>query len=218
MMQGGIAGGQDGRRARQKSSLFALLPFCLPAFLPFFVAALPLIFDGCTRTHAKAIPESPPLDMPVSPPREVAPSDAETPQPVPLPEEPARNPPARLRPPPAREQPRAEPKPPEPPKPEPAPAEPPKPEEPPKPPTLLQTTPANTEVDLERGIRTTLVRAQTDLNRVDAARLNADARTQYDTAKSFIRQAEAAVRAKNLVFAKTVADKAAVLAAQLAPK
>lgn len=174
--------------------------------------------SACTRAHAKTMPESPPLDMPVSPPREVAPSDAETPQPVPLPEEPARNAPARLRPPPVREQPRAEPKPPESPKPEPPPVEPPKPEEPPKPPTLLQTTPANTEVDLERGIRTTLIRAQTDLNRVDAARLNADARTQYDTAKSFIRQAEAAVRAKNLVFAKTVADKAAVLAAQLAPK
>jgi outer membrane biosynthesis protein TonB len=211
MKQGSKAARQQGKKAKQKRCLAALLPCCL--------AVLPLISTGCTRTHAKTMPESPPLDMPVSPPREVAPSDAETPPPVPLPEEPARNPPERLRPPPVREQPRAaEPKPPEPPKPEPAPVEPPKPEEPPKPPTLLQTTPANTEVDLERGIRTTLVRAQADLNRVDAGRLNADARTQYDTAKSFIRQAEAAVRAKNLVFAKTVADKAAVLAAQLAPK
>ena len=210
MLQGRIAGWKDGRRARQKNCLSALLPFCL--------AALPLISTGCTRAHAKMTPESPPLDMPVSPPREVAPSDAETPQPVPLPEEPARNPPSRLRPPPAREQPKVEPKPPEPPKPEPAPVEPPKPEEPPKPPTLLQTTPATAEGEVERGIRATLTRATTDLNRVDAARLNADARTQYDTAKSFIRQADAAVRAKNLVFAKNLADKAAVLAAQLAPK
>jgi outer membrane biosynthesis protein TonB len=191
---------------------------CLPTLLPFFVAALPLISTGCTRAHAKMAPESPPLDMPVSPPREVAPNDTETPQPVPLPEEPARNPPARLRPPPAREQPRTEPKPPEPPKPEPPPVEPPKPEEPPKPPTLLQTTPATAEGEVERGIRAALTRATSDLNRVDAARLTADARTQYDTAKSFIRQADAAVRAKNLVFAKNLADKAAVLAAQLAPK
>jgi outer membrane biosynthesis protein TonB len=175
--------------------------------------------SACTRAHAKTMPESPPLDMPVSPPREVAPSDAETPQPLPLPEEPARNAPARLRPPPVREQPRVEPaKPAEPPKPEPAPVEPPKPEEPPKPPTLLQTTLATAEGEVERAIRATLTRATSDLNRVDAARLNADARTQYDTAKSFIRQADAAVRAKNLVFAKSVADKAAVLAAQLAPK
>ena len=217
MMQGGIAGWKDGRRARQKSCRSAFLPFCLPAFLPFFVAALPLISTGCTRAHAKMAPESPPLDMPVSPPREVAPNDTETPQPVPLPEEPARNSPARLRPPPAREQPRAEPKPSEQ-KPEPAAVEPPKPEEPPKPPTLLQTTPATAEGEVERGIRATLTRATSDLNRVDAARLNVDARTQYDTAKSFIRQADAAVRAKNLVFAKNLADKAAVLAAQLAPK
>jgi outer membrane biosynthesis protein TonB len=218
MKQRSKAATQQGRKASQRRGPSALLPFCLPTVLPFFVAALPLISTGCTRAHAKMAPESPPLDMPVSPPREVAPNDTETPQPVPLPEEPARNPPARLRPPPAREQPRTEPKPPEPPKPEPPPVEPPKPEEPPKPPTLLQTTPATAEGEVERGIRAALTRATSDLNRVDAARLTADARTQYDTAKSFIRQADAAVRAKNLVFAKNLADKAAVLAAQLAPK
>jgi hypothetical protein len=156
--------------------------------------------------------------MPVSPPREVAANDTEAPPPMPLPEEPARNPPARLRPPPAREQPKAEPKTPEPPKQEPPATEPPKAEEAPKPPTLLQTTPATAEGEVERGIRATLTRAASDLNRVDAARLNADARQQYDTARSFIRQADAAVRTKNLVFAKNLADKAAVLAAQLAPK
>ena len=53
------------------------------------------------------------------------------------------------------------------------------------------------------------------LNRIDYRVLNADAKTQYDTAKRFIRQADEAMRAKNLVFAKTVADKAVVLAAQL---
>ena len=91
-------------------------------------------------------------------------------------------------------------------------------QEPAKPPALLQTTPPNTEGDLERGVRATLTRAQTDLNRIDAARLTADARVQYETAKSLIRQAEQAVRAKNLLFAKSVADKAAALAVQLAPK
>jgi protein-disulfide isomerase-like protein with CxxC motif len=45
--------------------------------------------------------------------------------------------------------------------------------------------------------------------------LNADAKIQYDTAKRFIRQADDALRAKNLVFAKEVAAKAAALAAQL---
>ncbi len=58
-------------------------------------------------------------------------------------------------------------------------------------------------------------RATADLNRIDYRVLNADARTQYDTAKRFIQQAEDAIRLRNLPFAKTVADKAAVLATQL---
>jgi hypothetical protein len=208
MTQCSTAGRQAGRKAR----------VCLSACLPFCLAALPLIAAGCHRAHAKTLPESPPLEVPAAPPREVEPIEVETPQPVPLPQEPARTAAPRLRPPVREQAPRAEPPKTEPPKAEPPPVEAPKPEEPAKPPTLLQTTPPNTEGDLERGIRNTLTRAQTDLNRVDAARLNADARVQYETAKSFIRQAEAAVRAKNLLFAKSVADKAAVLAAQLAPK
>jgi len=65
-------------------------------------------------------------------------------------------------------------------------------------------------------VRTAIGKATADLSRVDYRALNADARTQYDTAKRFIRQAEDAIHAKNLVFAKSVADKAVVLAAQLA--
>jgi hypothetical protein len=186
-----------------------LLPYCL--------AAVSLTSAACHRAHAKTLPENPPLDVPGVPPREVEPIEVETPQPVPLPEEPARTPTPRLRPT-TRETPRPEQPRTETPKPEQPPVEAPKPEEPAKPPALLQTTPPNTEVDLERGIRATLTRAQTDLNRVDAGRLTADARVQYDTAKSFIRQADQAIRAKNLLFAKSVAEKAAVLAAQLAPK
>jgi outer membrane biosynthesis protein TonB len=229
MMQGRKAERQEGRKAKPECSKagrqgrkagVCLSAFLLSfsAFLPYCLAALPLLAVGCHRAHAKTTPENPPLDMPAAPPREVEPIEVETPQPVPLPQEPARTAPPRPRPPiqqAARpEQPKTEP-----PKTEPPPAaEPPKPEEPAKPPTLLQTTPPNTEGDLERGIRATLLRAATDLNRVDAARLTADARVQYETAKSFIRQADQAVRAKNLLFAKSVADKAAVLAAQLAPK
>ena len=89
-------------------------------------------------------------------------------------------------------------------------------EEAPRPPTTLQTTPPTAEGEVERGIRASLVHATADLNRIDYRALNNDARTQYDTAKRFVDQAESAMRAKNLVFAKTVADKAAALAAQLA--
>ena len=181
-----------------------------------------LVASGCVRTAAKTTPDAPPLDMPAPPPREVEPSEPEAPQPVPLVSEPARNAPPRARP--APREPAAPrtadaPKPAEPPKVEPPVVEAPKPpEEPARPPSTLQTTPATLEGDVERGIRASLTRANADLNRIDYRMLNADAKTQYDTAKRFIRQADDAIRTKNLVFAKNLADKAAALAAQLGGK
>jgi hypothetical protein len=176
---------------------------------------------GCVHTAAKATPDAPPLDMPAPPAREVQPTETETPQPVPLVAEPARNAPPRARTTPREAPPRAaEPPKPELPKIEP-PAEAPKPviEEAPRPPsTTLQTAPANTEGEMERGIRASLQKANIDLSRIDYRVLNADAKTQYDTAKRFIRQADDAMRAKNLVFAKNLAEKAAALAAQLGGK
>jgi protein TonB len=202
---------QERNKGRTLSScLSALLPFCLAG----------LLVSSCTRAQAKITPDAP-LDVPPPPPRDVEPIESEPPPVVPLAQEPARNTPARPRPAPPREQPRQEPARVEPPKPEAPttpPAEPPKPaEEPPKTPaTTLQTTPPTAEGEMERGVRAAIIKASADLNRVDYRALNNDARTQYDTAKRFIRQADEAIRAKNLVFAKSVADKAVVLAAQLA--
>jgi outer membrane biosynthesis protein TonB len=191
-----------------KAIVSAMLPLCF---------AGGLLLPACTRAQAKVTPDGP-LEVPAPPPRDVEPMESEPPPVIPLAQEPARNTPARPRPTtPVREQPRVEP-----PKPEPPPTppvEPPKPaEEPLRPPpgATLQTTPPTAEGDMERGIRAAIVKATTDLNRVDYRALNADARNQYDTAKRFITQAEQAIRAKNLVFAKSVVDKAVVLAAQLA--
>ena len=178
--------------------------------------------SGCLRAQARTTPTPkapPPLDMPAPPPRLIEPSDASAPQTVPLVEEPARNTPPRSRQA-VPAQPKAELA-----KPDPRKVEPPvealKPaDESPKvqPPTTLQTTPAGTEAQVERRIRGLLSHATNDLNRIDYRALNADARTQYDTAKRFVSQAEEALRAKNLMFASNLADKAAVLAAQLAGK
>ena len=185
------------------------------------LALLAPLVTGCMHAQAKTTPDAP-LDMPAPPPREAEPNDAEAPAPVPLVAEPARNNAARPRPAAPRELPRTETPKPEPPKPEPPksdppPVEAPKPaEDPAKPPTTLQTTPATAEGVVERGIRASLARASADLNRIDYRVLNVDARTQYDTAKRFISQADGAIRSKNLVFAKNLADKAAALAAQLA--
>jgi len=184
------------------------------------VAVAAAFASGCARAQAaRTTPDGPPLDMPTPPPRDVETTSIEappppTPTPPPAPQEPPRAAtPARPRPGPAREPARPEPPKVEPPEPAktPAPAS-----EEPKPSSTLQTKPAGEESDVEKTIRTTLKNATSDLARVNYRTLNADARTQYDSAKGFIRQAEEALRQKNLVFAKTVADKAAVIAAQLA--
>ena len=71
------------------------------------VVLLAPLLSGCTHAQAKTTPDAP-LDMPAPPPREAEPSDAETPQPVPLVAEPARNTAARPRPAAPREPPKAE--------------------------------------------------------------------------------------------------------------
>jgi hypothetical protein len=79
--------------------------------------------------------------------------------------------------------------------------------------TTLQTT-ANVDEE-ERKIRALLARAASDLGQVDVRTLTADRKSQYDTAKRFAEQAEEALKSKNVVFAKQLADKAATLAALL---
>jgi hypothetical protein len=179
-----------------------------------------LLLSGCTRARANVAPDQPALMMPEPPPRDVQPMDAEVPAPMPLPGEPEHQTPSR-----ARAPQRTEPAKPEAPKPEApktdVPVEAPKPaEETPRPPTppatTLQTTPAAAEGEVERSIRATVSRALGDLSRIDYQRLNTDARNQYDTAKGWALKAQDAMRGKNLLFAKTLADKAADLAAQLA--
>lgn len=171
---------------------------------------------GCAHAHAKAPADTPPLAVPAPPPRLVEPEGGGAPAPLPLPEEPARHAPPAGAAAPGRREP-ARPEKSEPPKPD-SPAAAPKPEEPPNPSTTLQTTPTGAEGRLEGAIRGVLTRASGDLSHIDYRVLNADARQQYDTAKRFITQAEAALRARNLVFARNLADKAAALAAQLAGK
>jgi hypothetical protein len=167
---------------------------------------------GCRRPQARTVPEMPALDVPPPPAREPELVDVQMPQPISLVEAPARIVPERPR---ATAPPRETTKG-EPPKAEPlvGPAKP--VEEPRHAGTLLQATPAGREDELERKIRTFLATATADLNRVDPRRLDSDLQLQYDIAKGFVRQAEDALRAKNLLFAETNATKAAALAAQLA--
>jgi hypothetical protein len=153
-----------------------------------------------------------PLDMPEPPPRVVEVHEPEAPPPISLPEEPVRNTPTRPRPTPAADNPR----PPQPTPPE-TPADAAKPEElTPRPAPTLQTTPTQREEELERRIKGMLGQAMADLNRINYQNLSADGRSQYDLAKRFVSQADDALKAKNLAFASTVAEKAVTLAMQLA--
>jgi hypothetical protein len=181
------------------------------------VALLAFGSIGCARrAHANTVPQQPDtaLDVPAPPDRDIKPAEVEAP-PSPQPPEPAPESP-RAQPPRPRPAPREQPRPAEP-KPEPptGPAKPAEEAPKPPPPNTLQTTPATAEGELERGVRATITRASNELNRIDYRVLNADAKLQYDSAKRFIRQADEAVKAKNLVFAKTLADKAATIADQL---
>ncbi len=174
-------------------------------------------WSACARAQARTTPEMPAMQVPAPPPRIVEPADVTASQPGVLVEEPARTPPPRLpaasppaaRPEPPRVEPRAEVAP------EPS-ARP--PEEAPRalpPPATLQTTPSAREAEWERRIRGLLTTAGTNLNRVNLRSLDANAQGQYDQARRFIIQAEEALRAKNLVYADNLADKAATLAGQL---
>jgi hypothetical protein len=110
-----------------------------------------------------------------------------------------------------------------PPRPQPKPAapvpvpEPPLPEgPPPAPPPSLTLTPApGVEAKTEASIRVLLSRASADLGRVNATALSADGRAQFEAARRFVQQAEDALKARNLVYAGKLADKAAVMAAVL---
>jgi hypothetical protein len=171
---------------------------------------------GCARAQARTTPVLPPLEMPVPPPRTVEPTLVATPQAgPPLVDAPKPTPPGALL---ANTPPQ---------RPEPARPEPPKPaaapeagaveaQRPPQPATTLQTIPPQKEGEVEQAIRAQVRRATADLSRVQFQFLSPDRKVNYEEAKLYIRQAEEALLEKNLLFARTVADKAATLAAQLA--
>ena len=182
------------------------------------IVSLAMAAAGCSRLSARSVPEPPPpLDVPAPPPRIVEAVDADPPNPGTLVDAPASGAPSRSRTPTRVETPKPETK-----KPEPTPPPAPVTEVPPVPPTepakpaTLQTTPPEKELALEQEIRAKLDRANKDLARVDYGKLGPEAKQQYDQAKSFATRTEEAIRTKNLVFARELADRAAGIAAQLA--
>jgi len=159
---------------------------------------------ACAKARAEAIAlEGPPLQVPDPPSRVLVPVEELVSTPVVS--EPERAPvaaPPRTAPRPAAEA-------------RPQPAPPPTVAPPPvaEPRDLRTASPTNTES--ERSVREMLARAARDIVRVEYSRLSADGRAQYDQSKRFSAQAEQALKERNLIFAATLADKAATLAAEL---
>jgi hypothetical protein len=177
---------------------------------------------GCASTHARAEPSVPPLSVPAPPPRTLPPLEGgpiegavpTTPVETQTPERPQQRRRPDSRPAEARTE-RSEtahteggndvPSPP--------PDNP--PVEPPPNAPALQLAPPGGIPQAEQNVQKQLRKADQDLKQVDYAALAREAQAQYDTAKRFMLLADQAVRDKNLVFAQTLADKAAAIAAVL---
>lgn len=168
-----------------------------------FLIALLTLASACATARANGPVEMVPLEVPPVPPRVIVPDIEE----VALSSEAGDA--AR----PAAPRPDASAKPPE------KPADPPKPgtQDPPKveeAPRVRTPQMANDE-QADRTVRAIMGRAQGLLSGVDYRLLSAAARQQYDTARRFITQADNALKIRNYVFARNLADKAETLARQL---
>ena len=80
---------------------------------------------------------------------------------------------------------------------------------------LLRTPDTANDAEVSRKVRETLARAGDNLNKINYNGLNQGAKGQHDTARRFIAQAEDALKSKNLVFARYLADKAENISASL---
>jgi hypothetical protein len=97
----------------------------------------------------------------------------------------------------------------------PATAEPPAEVAKPAPPPLTLSLSPGAEAQTAGAIRDLMTKATRDLARVNTAALNADGRAQVEAARRFLQQADEALKARNVVYAGKLADKAATIAAVL---
>ncbi len=169
------------------------------------------VASGCARARARTLPEQPALEPPPPPPRLVQPMDFEAAERAKAAAATEGTDPSETKPP-ATDRPRERVKPDvskeAPPSRETAETKPPEPGRS----VVLETTAPGAQGEVERKVRALMSQARNDLDRVDYQLLNADGRTQYNTSKRFIEQAEQALADRNLVFAGKLADKAATLA------
>jgi len=172
------------------------------------LVALLAASGGCAKAKPQVQPDATPLQVPVAPPRVIVPPEPEPVplEPIPEPEAAASRPARRTA-----SRPDAKSAKPEAPPPAEAPAVPPVA----APAESLEPVLPTSAAEVERHVKQQLQRASNDLNRVDYGALSQDGQGQYDMAKRFIEQAAEALRDRNLVFARKLAEKAAGIASVL---
>ena len=79
----------------------------------------------------------------------------------------------------------------------------------------VRAAPAAASAADERKVRDLMSRAAAALARVDYRKLSTEGKAQYDQSKRFSEQAQQAIKERNFVYALTLAEKAATLAAEL---
>jgi hypothetical protein len=174
-----------------------------------FLLAMAAVASACAKADASnLVPDGPPLAMPVPPPRVITPVEEVAVVPDPPAPDP---PPAVAKPQPKPAPPRAETKA----DPAPVAAQPAAPPAAAPEPREVRAVPTAAAAAEDRKVRDVMGRASRDLERVDYQKLSAEARTQYEQSKSFSKEAEQALKERNYVYAMTLAEKAANLAAQL---
>ena len=170
--------------------------------------------SACATTRAEAPRErlGPPLDVPMPPPRAIAPLPVPDPAPIaPVGNIPAGGAPAAAKPRPQKPAENTTTKPEQ--KPEEKPAE--TPTEPPAPVPQLSIREASDTSKLTADTRGSVDRTRAVLDKIDYGRLNESGKKAYNEAKLFAEQAEAALKTNNLLVAKELADKAERLAKEL---
>jgi hypothetical protein len=184
------------------------------------VPALGLLAAGCATVAAKAPVERPALVVPEPPPRVIEPVADLPPEPVGELPPPSGSPAPVTQPRPGRRE--NAPKPPAEKPVEPKAAEQPAPVEPPPPPPApaaqLRTPQTADSSGATRAVRTTIDTAQGLLNTVNYGPLSNERKKAYNDAKKFLEEAEDALKKSDLVRAGAVAQKAEILAKELAIK
>jgi hypothetical protein len=171
-----------------------------------------VLSSACAKAKAAdLVPDGPPLAMSVPPPRVITPVEevaVAEPPPAPVPEPPVAAPAKPAVRPPAVSNPKPDP-------PAPVAAQPAAPAATSEA-REVRSIPAAAAAVEERKVRDVMARATRDLTRVDYGKLSNEGKSNYDQSKRFSDQAEQALKEKNFLYAMTLADKAATLAAELA--